>query len=125
MKPKKRQQVAKSHRVVFSFDMNLKNKTSQHQEDHKVKCKGGSQGAFCVQFMPKIANPTPTFIINYIVIFETPRQRSQNFCARNAPWGGRHSNHISTMNLLFFRNNDMKLHGDIFSFKLQVKLLKW
>ena len=35
---------------------------------------GISQGAFCVKFTPKIHDCTPTFIINYIMIFETPRR---------------------------------------------------
>ena len=44
------------------------------------------QGAFCVIFTPKIRDCTLTFIINYIMIFETPRQRYPNLCAWNAPW---------------------------------------
>ena len=44
------------------------------------------QGAFCVKYTPKICDCTPTFIINYIMIFETPRLRYPNFCAWNAPW---------------------------------------
>ena len=48
------------------------------------------QGAFCVKFTPKIRDCTPTFIINYIMIFETPRRRYANFCAWNAPWKTEH-----------------------------------
>ena len=44
------------------------------------------QGAFCVKLTPKIRDCTPTFIINFIMIFETPSRRYPNFCARNAPW---------------------------------------
>jgi hypothetical protein len=32
------------------------------------------------------AGDTPTLTIDSIVICQTPRQRSPNFCARNAPW---------------------------------------
>ena len=39
-----------------------------------------------VKFTPKIRDCTPTFIINYIMIFETPRRRYPNFCVWNAPW---------------------------------------
>ena len=38
-----------------------------------------NQGAFCVKFTPKIRDCTPTFIIIYIMIFETPRRRYPNF----------------------------------------------
>ena len=44
------------------------------------------QGAFCVKFTPKIHDCTPTFIINYIMIFETPRRRSSAYGTSNAPW---------------------------------------
>ena len=44
------------------------------------------QSAFCVKFTPKIRDCTPTFIINYIIIFETPRRRYPNFFSWNAPW---------------------------------------
>ena len=32
------------------------------------------------------AGDTPTLTIDSIVICQTPRRRSPNFCARNAPW---------------------------------------
>ena len=54
-----------------------------------------TQGAFCVKFTPKIRDCTPTFIINYIMIFETPRRRYPNFCALNAPWKYTHVTHKS------------------------------
>ena len=37
------------------------------------------QSAFCANFTPKIRDCTPTFIINYIMIFETPHRRYPNF----------------------------------------------
>ena len=49
---------------------------------HRGGCQ--LQGAFGVKFMPKIRDCTPTFIKNYIMIFETPRRRYPNFCAWNA-----------------------------------------
>ena len=54
---------------------------------HEGASKGRvSQGAFCVKLTPKIRDCMPTFIINYIMIFETPRRRSTNFCAGSALW---------------------------------------
>ena len=45
-----------------------------------------AQGAFCVKFTPKIHDCTPTFIINYIMIFETPHRKSSAYGTSNAPW---------------------------------------
>ena len=38
------------------------------------------------KFTRKIRDCMPTFIINYIMIFETPRRKYPKFCAWNAPW---------------------------------------
>ena len=57
-----------------------------------------AQGAFCVKFMRKICDCTPTFIINYIMIFETLRRRYPNFCAWNAQWF--HAPDLVTLELL-------------------------
>jgi hypothetical protein len=34
------------------------------------------------------AGDTPTLTIDSIVICQTPRWKSPNFCAQNAPWAG-------------------------------------
>jgi hypothetical protein len=46
------------------------------------------------------AGDTPTLTIDSIVICQTPRRRSPNFCARNAPWPPRE---ISSLRVIFRR----------------------
>ena len=51
-----------------------------------VKCervRAKYQGTFCVKFIMKIHNCALTFVVYYIIIVETPHQRSANLYAGN------------------------------------------